>query len=76
MNRSMPSPGRSPYRSNAERLSERALHRVAGFTVSTPGGRRRKKAILKAEGPRYRELIRCVAMHLAQQRHEPAGRDA
>nr|WP_231704693.1 hypothetical protein [Arthrobacter caoxuetaonis] len=68
----MPSPGRSPYRSNDERRSERALARVAVFRISTPGGRRRKKAILRAEVPRYRELIRCVAMDLAARKHQGA----
>ncbi|MCC3292870.1 hypothetical protein [Arthrobacter sp. zg-Y1110] len=65
MNRSMPSSGTSPHLANLKRLDERALRRVAKLTLSTPGGRRRKKAILSAELPRYRELIRLVAVDLA-----------
>lgn len=72
MNRSMPSPGGNPRRDNFTRLDERALNRVPFmFKLSTPGGRRRKKAIMSAELPRYRELIRAVAGDLKKRREGP-----
>lgn len=71
MNRSMPSPGGNPHQDNYNRLDERALNRVPlMFKLSTPGGRRRKKAILSAELPRYRELIRAVADDLKKRRNK------
>lgn len=69
MNKSMPSPGGNPHRDNYHRLDERALNRVPFlFRLSTPGGRRRKKAIMSKELPRYRELIRAVANDLKSSR--------
>lgn len=69
MNRSMPSPGGNPHRDNVRRLNERALHRVPfNFRLSTPGGRRRKKAVLAAELPRYRKLIKVVAADMKKRR--------
>lgn len=68
MNRSMPSPGASPHQANSQRMHERALRRVVAFTVSTPGGRRRKKAILAVERPRYMELVKAVALDLMREK--------
>ncbi|HEX9089710.1 MAG TPA: hypothetical protein VF867_19620 [Arthrobacter sp.] len=71
MNRNVPSPGGSPGAHNRHRGSEKALDgTMKGFMrLDSPGGRRRKKHIMKIEGGRLRELVVAVAQDLYEKRH-------
>lgn len=66
MNRCVPSPGRNPADHNRHQASEKNLDRVMkGFMrLDSPGGRRRKKLIMRVEGANLRVLVAAVAKDL------------
>lgn len=66
MNSHLPSPGGNPVLHNRRRASDKALSRTmrGWMRLQTPGGRRRKKYVMKVEGARLRELVIAVANEL------------
>lgn len=75
MNRSVPSSGSAPSVHNRRRAKEKSLDRVMNgrMRVHTPGGRRRKKYLMKVEGARLRKLVVAVANDLQAKRHDTSA---
>jgi hypothetical protein len=66
MKSGLPSSGGNPELDNDRRASDKALSRTmrGWMRLKTPGGRRRKKDVMKVEGARLRELVIAVANEL------------